>query len=1224
MVDNEREGSTGAGGAGEAHERLVGLLLTEQRGIDPVTYLSGRPEDTPWAGWLGPAAALAAGEPKRALALLAHPCTPTSTPATPDHPQMEKALRTAAIAMEHNWHPGAAPVPLRQEAVRALTDAGSGMEAAVASITNPSVRLCAHLAGQVGVVLLSTRMTLGHAMTSLAARSRTLRYGARTPWTERELTDDVLRPLEWFDDLYEVLMDLRHADCVVYHMLLAADLRVRAGDRSAATPLLEHAKRHATGSHASEGFAALLTGDWDLGAPGAAEHCAAAPTPPDPDALSAAAGHYERAAASYRAAGSSRGEAAALLRLAHTHRLADRKERCHELLDQALARALETGDGACAAMLRVHRGLDLIEAEAPGEAESQAADLVVNWATTHGSTSWLRGLRHIVEDRARHWSAQGDIPKSKRAGALANRLTADHAGAHGRSTAGAAAGTYQRAGHRLAAFVLTGMEQQEHLDRIRRTGPGESPEQADCLSVIRCAKALQDQASALRDPDLIAATRSSTELAIEVAESLLAARDATDTHQATTDVAHADSAVMEAVRAVVGMLKSDFLSSRAQETWLRSRRARAAGLDTEADLHARRTLREADRITDPLFAGLVRCSARLDLRDTDAARAEVAAIEEHLSAIQAAALWLNVGKPERAAAHVRRIGVDGPGPAQPWELAAVHADLELGRRGYGKAAGHALTGLAAYNERRVRLARDALRASSADDPVVAGLHHAAVLSHLKGGGPDAAAASFDQAERTRSGFLDTVRALDAAGEDPAARAAVRNWLAAEIRWSAQFETEAADVRRSTVTAPAHERRRRIDEVERALDVAESEVRRLAPAAFSAPHAIEPPDAAAVAAALPPDALLLTYHLHDDDLVGWAMTREALCPRRHTRWARGTVAAARRFHSWCAGEDPGGDGEADGRELAALLLEPFRPLLRDRRQVIVVPPAGLALLPFHTLPWNGDVLGATHEVSYLPAASLLTRLHDQPRERPWSQLDALLVGDPALAPRHRLPALPGTAAETVEIARLLPRHRLLTGPAATRREVLEAARGSGLLHFATHGFVDDLAPHLSRLQLAGDDQFGLADLLAAAYAPQLLTLSACDTGRGTATAGGDVLGLTRAAVITGARHAVVSLWPVRDSTGCLVITRTYRRLADDPTASVGTALARAQLEVRELSGPERDDEFRALTGLAGVRPGCASRSRSWPRPGTRDSEQLRSAEADDRHPYHWAPFIHVGV
>ncbi|MBL1106628.1 CHAT domain-containing protein [Streptomyces sp. 5-8] len=1213
MADTEGRGV--AGETGDAHEQLIGLLLTEQRGSDPAAYLSGEPstEDPTWGGWLRPAAALAAGEPKRALALLAR-----SEPAPPGHAPLAGALRAAAVAMEHNWHPGAAFLHLRREDFRALTDADSGTEAAIASITDPPVRLCAHLAGQVGVVLLSARMTLGHATASIAARSHSLRYAARSPWTEREPADDVLQPLEWFDALYEPLVALGHADVRAYHRLLAADLRVRAGDRATATPLLRDAEQCITGNHAAEGFAALLTGDWQLGPPGTAECCTLEPAAPDPAVLAAAAASYERAEASYGLAKSSRGRAAALLRLAHTHRLAGRHEKCRDLLGQALGLAVSAGDGGCTALVRVHQALGLIEAGEAGEAESAAAERIVNWATTDGSSSWLRGLRHLVEDRSRYWGAQGEVVKSKRAGLLAMRLTSEPAGGRGNPTARATAGSYQRAGHRLATFVLSGMEQQEHLHRIRqRTDRGEPLDLTDCLGVIQCGKVLHDQASALRDPDLIAAARSSIQSAIDVAESLLTAADAKE-----TDTDDTGSASTDALRSVLGMLESDLVTSRAQETWFRSRRARSAGLDAEADLHAHQTLREAERITDPMFAGLVRCSAHLDLRNRSAARAEVAAIEEHLSASQAAALWLNVGEPERAAPYVRRIGADGPEPAQPWELPAFQADLELGRGVYDKAAGHALRGLSAYEERRIRLARDALRASSADDPVVAGLYHAAVLSLLEGCRPDAAAASFDVAERTRSGFLDAVRALDAVGDDQAAHTAVRNWLAAEIRWSAQFETEAAALRRSAVTAPVPERRRRIDEVERDLDAAESEVRRLAPAAFTASHTTEPPDAAAVATALSRDAVLLTYHLHDDDLVGWAMTRDTLRPRRHARWAHGTVASVRRFHAWCAGEDGGGDGEADGQELADLMLEPFRRQLRDRRKVIVILPAGLALLPFHALPWDGDLLGATHEVSYLPAASLLTRR--QPPERPWPELDALLVGNPATTPRLGLAPLPGTAAETAEIARLLPRHRLLTGTAATRAEVLQAASNCAVIHLATHGLIDDLAPHRGRLQLAGDDHFGLADLLTAARAPQLLTLSACDTGRGTATAGGDVLGLTRAALITGARHAVVSLWPVRDSTGCLVITRTYRRLADDPAASVGAALAQAQLEVRNLSATERDEEFRALSARAGECPGPAYRSRSWHRLGTRDSEQLRSAEADDRHPYHWAPFIHVGV
>lgn len=425
----------------------------------------------------------------------------------------------------------------------------------------------------------------------------------------------------------------------------------------------------------------------------------------------------------------------------------------------------------------------------------------------------------------------------------------------------------------------------------------------------------------------------------------------------------------------------------------------------------------------------------------------------------------------------------------------------------------------------------------------------------------------------------------------------------------------------TRRAPQEERRRRIQENERALDAAEAAVRKLVPAALTASGSDARPDAAAVAEALPPGTLLLAYHLFDDDLVGWAMTRETLRSDRRTRWAHSTVAAARRFHDRCAAEHVGSGCEEDGRELAELLLRPFATQLRDHRRVLVVPPATLSLLPFHALPWNGDVLGATHEVSYLPSASLLTRRRHQTPDRPWAEMEALLVGDPAADPRHGLRELPGTGAETAELARLLPHRRLLTGPEATRAHVLDAAPRCQVLHFATHGIVDELAPNRSRLPLAGDDFLGLADLLSAAHGPQLLVLSACDTGLGAATAGGDVVGLTRAALITGARHAVVSLWPVDDRTGCLVVTRTYRYLVDGPAVSVGSALARAQREVRELSGPERDEEFRTLARRAGTRPGPVSRARTW---RARDSEPLRRTDADDRHPYHWAPFIHVGI
>lgn len=1222
-------------------DRLVALLLTELRGVDPAPDVAdaavpGAPQeglDT----WIAAAAALAAGEPKRARAVLDGPSSPADgahSAASHGHERpanLSDALRAAAFAMDTNWQPGVCLAPLRAEA----HPAASGPTV----FADERLRLGAHLAGQFIPVLLSARMTLGHAGGAEAARERASRYGARTEGAEWDVSEGFAKPLEWFDGLYEPIAAAGHEDAAACHQLLAADLRVRAGDRQAALPLLYTGLRGAARRPAPTGLAELLRGDWELGAPGTAEQCVVPPTPSAGSGPARAAEHYELAEAAYRTAGSQRGRAAALLRLAHVHRLRGRAEECRATVASALTAAVAAGDGACAALLRVHQLLDLIAADADADADTDAdtapefetedevVEFVALWARTVGSTSWARGLARLVRDRAESWSAQGHVVRAARAESLALRLTPEGDGDTADTAAPPAAGTFVEARHRLAAVVLTDLEQRDHLERIRRrTDRGEPPDLTSSLGVIQGAKLFHDQATALQDPDLLAAARSRLEPALHFGGLL--------------------TAWAGPLTEVLDVLRSDLAACPAQESLFRSRRVRAAGLEEEADRLARDALHKSEQIPDTTFRHLVRCSALADLRQWEPARAEAAAVEPLLSAVQAAHLWVRLGCLRRARGHVPLIGVGGPAEDHSWELSALRADLALAEGAYGDAADQALRGLAQYEEHRVRLARDTLRTSFADDPVPAGLHHAATLALLRSGGADAAAAAFTEAERGRAGFLGAVLALDAAGTDRAGRTAVRNWLAAEVRWAAEFEEHAEAVRRTArhgeqpyegVAGEAGEdavaevtgRRTRIEATNRALGVAETAVRRRVPAALTAASDRALPDAAAVAEALPPDTVLLSYHLYDDSLVGWAMTREELLVERRAsppdgrKLAHHVVATARRFRDSCAAAG-GGAAENDGSHLAEWLLRPFAAPLQTCRRVIVVPPAALSLLPFHALPWSGDVLGATHEVSYLPAATALTRRPAQRPDRPWSELGALLVGAPASDRRRGLPELPGTAVETAEIARLLPHARRLTGAGATRAEVLAAAPGCEVLHLAAHGLVDELAPNRSRLPLAGDDSLGLADLLSAAHGPRLLVLSACDTGRGTATAGGDVLGLTRAALITGARNAVVSLWPVHDSVGCLVITRMYRHLVNDPAARVGAALARAQREVRALSGAERDEEFRALAHRTGTDPGPRFRSRSWARSWARDMEPVRPPAAADRHPYHWAPFIHVGV
>ncbi|MET7850147.1 CHAT domain-containing protein [Streptomyces avermitilis] len=792
------------------------------------------------------------------------------------------------------------------------------------------------------------------------------------------------------------------------------------------------------------------------------------------------------------------------------------------------------------------------------------------------------------------------------------------------------AGAYHDARHRLASLVLADIDlrtrERRLEDRCREAADGQAtgPDSArwpvtvpmvnSWLSTAVAAELFLNAAVGLGDPDLVAAARTRLARVIDLGERLLRGQGG-------------PTVAAQALRDSLEGMRAGLLSTQAVEKLHRLRRHRSAGLSAPAE----RTAREAEALVErggpPSIA---RCALLVELGRIEEAQAEADGLEARgaLTALQSAALRLRLRQPERAAEVERRIGADGAEPEQPWDRLAIAAEALLALGDPRGAADRALEAVTTYEEHRSRMGRDTLRAASADDPVVARAYHTAVLAQWEL--PGGKAMTFATAERARSGFLDAVHALYSAAGRPAAQRAVRGWLQAEARWAAQFEEAAAALRGGgpagagqqppAPAGAADERsvRRCLTEVERTLGAAEAEVRRLAPGALTArrgPGAV--PDAAAVVRALPPDTVLLQYHLLDQDLVSWAVTREGLLAERRQRSADDLVATARRFHAACAS---GADGTEAGRVLSDALLGFWTPLLSRYRRIVVVPPARLSLVPFHALPMGGAVLGLTHDVSYLPAVSLLTRPGPRSPEPDWRQATALLVGAPATAPERRLAYLPGTVTEVATVERLLPRCRVLTGLNADRERVLEQAAGCSVLHLATHGDVQELTPYLSRLALAGQDHLGVDDLLSPDLTPELLVLSACDTGRGTATAGGDVLGLTRTAVISGARHAVVSLWPVDDVTGCLVITRMYRHLTSADRPPVGTALARAQREVRRASPEEREEEYARLAERADVTAdptGRQVRARdSGPRPAP--------AGTDRHHPFHWAPFIHVGT
>ncbi|MFD3374513.1 MULTISPECIES: CHAT domain-containing protein [unclassified Streptomyces] len=1204
---------------------LVHLLMTDLRGLDPAA-VSPALWAEPVRGWLTAGAALAAGEPRRALAVLDDP-----EPEETYDDLVTRALRTAATAMDVNWSPGG-PVgwALTARDESALLKAMDGTHARLTILArDPGLRLPAFLAARYLPDLLVARAVLGSGEILDAQPPEVIALVGGT--------EEVGEAVRWFDEVPREIAEGGLVAPVAYHLLVAGDVRARAGDRRRCEALRQEALRLLPGDQALAAMSSLLAGDAELGTPGAPERLL--PLSAGRRTLDRAAKHYAEADALFRKAGASRGRAAAQLRLAHVARLRRKPDDRTACVDRALTLAEVADDRACVALLKVHRMLDAVEDGRPLPVDDVAE--VRHWAATVGSGSWLLGMAHLVAARAGDWTRQSHIVRGREADELAQRLAepvlptvaggpvpaAVHQATAPRTSP---MGAYHEARHRLASLVFADIElrarERQLEDRCREASDGQAARPGSArwrvsvpminawLSAVVAAELFLNEAVGLGDPEIVAAARPRLVRVIGLGERLLREQDGpTAAERPLRDA-------LEGMRAGLG-------STHAVEKLHRLRRHRSAGLSAPAERAAREAEALVERGTPPSVA---RCALLVELGRIEEARGEADGLEARgaLTALQSAALRLRLRQPERAAEAERRIGTDGVDPDKPWDRSAIAAEALLALGDPRGAADRALEAVTAYEEHRSRMGRDTLRAASADDPVVARAYHTAVLAQWEL--PGGKAMTFATAERARSGFLDSVHALDSAAGRPAAQRAVRGWLQAEARWAARFEEAAADLR-GTGPAPAGQQaqgpagaadeqsvQRRLTETERTLGTAEAEVRRLAPGAFTARR--EPgtvPDAAAVARALPPDTVLLQYHLLAQDLVGWAVTREGVLADRRQRSADDLVAMARRFHAACAS---GADVTEAGGALSDALLGFCEPLLSRYGRVVVVPPARLSLVPFHALPMGGTVLGLTHDVSYLPAASLLTRPGPRLPEPDWREATALLVGAPATAPERRLAYLPGTVTEVATVERLLPRCRALTGPNADRERVLEQAAGCSVLHLATHGDVQELTPYLSRLALAGQDHLGVDDLLSPELTPELLVLSACDTGRGTATAGGDVLGLTRTAVISGARHAVVSLWPVDDVTGCLVMTRMYRHLTSADRPPVGTALARAQREVRRASPEEREEEYAGLAERADVTADPAGR-----RVRARDSG-LRSAPVgtDPHHPFHWAPFIHVGT
>ena len=286
----------------------------------------------------------------------------------------------------------------------------------------------------------------------------------------------------------------------------------------------------------------------------------------------------------------------------------------------------------------------------------------------------------------------------------------------------------------------------------------------------------------------------------------------------------------------------------------------------------------------------------------------------------------------------------------------------------------------------------------------------------------------------------------------------------------------------------------------------------------------------------------------------------------------------------------------GFTIREALFSPIESLI-STSNLVVVSEGLLSSLPFETLPRMLDESGAPvdylldrYSIRYAYSASLEQKIENQ---RNWGESGkSILAFAPAFAGKDvvtefrtadtlKVSPLPISRYEVRQIAELFEESNgmfswlrgdqananLYVDNQATERRFKAESDSYRYLHIASHAFVDSKNPGQSGILFQPDKQGGGED--GVLYADEvynmrlnaeLVTLSACDTGRGTYIKGEGIIGLARPFFYAGARSLLVSLWPVSDRSTAEFMIGFYDRLLEGMTKT--EALRQTKLEMQQ--------------------------------------------------------------
>ena len=284
--------------------------------------------------------------------------------------------------------------------------------------------------------------------------------------------------------------------------------------------------------------------------------------------------------------------------------------------------------------------------------------------------------------------------------------------------------------------------------------------------------------------------------------------------------------------------------------------------------------------------------------------------------------------------------------------------------------------------------------------------------------------------------------------------------------------------------------------------------------------------------------------------------------------------------------------ASAIKLYELLLKPAESQLRGKTNLVIAPDDSLWELPFQALLTGGNrFLMEEAAIAYTPSLTVLRDMRRRPKDQAASTT-LLALGNPVLGKETvdraaltlrdgKLDPLPEAEEEVRSLRQLYGAgSRVYIGLEAREDRVKSEAGQAKVLHFATHGMINNASPMYSHLALAqgGSGEDGLLEaweLMQLDLKADLAVLSACETARGRIGAGEGMIGLSWAMFIAGVPSIVVSQWKVESAGTRDLMVNFHRGLTWQPgtqktTPAKAEALRRAALKL--IKNPETSHPF----------------------------------------------------